>query len=120
MDYDNKFKDFESQYNLERKFESLEHELEVLSEQPFFARVNNRTVVRVGEVAYLPCRVKFIQQGYMVRILMAHLCMVSARGVLARPYYQASSLEIKTITKIVSIKLCTIPWKILNPRFSCS
>jgi len=66
MDYDNKFKDFESQYNLERKFEKLEQELEMLSEQPFFARVNNRTVVGVGEVAYLPCRVKFIQQGYMV------------------------------------------------------
>ena len=85
MDYDNKFKDFESQYNLERKFEKLEQELEMLSEQPFFARVNNRTVVGVGEVAYLPCRVKFIQQGYMVRILMVHLGIVSGKEVPFRP-----------------------------------
>ena len=40
--------------------------LQVLAEQPYFARVNNRTVVGPGEVAYLPCRVKSSQEGYMV------------------------------------------------------
>merc|ERR1719412_2713757 len=48
------------------KFSRLERELEVLAEQPYFARVNNRTVVAPGEVAYLPCRVKSSQEGYMV------------------------------------------------------
>ena len=42
--------------------------LQVLAEQPYFARVNNRTVVGPGEVAYLPCRVKSSQEGYMVSV----------------------------------------------------
>lgn len=48
------------------KFEQLERELELLSEQPYFGRVNNVTVAVRGETAYLPCRVKYIQDGYMV------------------------------------------------------
>ena len=40
----------------------------MLAEQPYFARVNNRTVVAPGEVAYLPCRVKSSQEGYMVSV----------------------------------------------------
>ena len=47
------------------KFGELEHGLELLAQQPFFAKVNNRTVVTRGETAFLPCRVKFIQPGYM-------------------------------------------------------
>ena len=39
-----------------------------MAEQPYFARVNNRTVVAPGEVAYLPCRVKSSQEGYMVSV----------------------------------------------------
>jgi len=59
--------EFESEMNnFESKFEEYEEELRHLADQPFFARVNNRTVVRPGDSAYLPCRVKFIQQGYMV------------------------------------------------------
>ena len=53
-------------FNLETKFEDYEQELRQLAEQPFFARVNNRTVASVGDIAYLPCRVKFIQPGYTV------------------------------------------------------
>ena len=49
------------------KFEQLERELALLSEQPYFGRVNNVTVAVRGETAYLPCRVKYIQDGYMVR-----------------------------------------------------
>ena len=58
--------EFNWQQRLEGKFSELEQGLELLSEQPFFARVNNRSSVRVGETAFLPCRVKFIQPGYMV------------------------------------------------------
>ena len=57
----------QQQYSHESKFERLEHELELLSEQPYFGRVNNRSRANLGEVAYLPCRVKFMQDGYMVR-----------------------------------------------------
>lgn len=54
------------------KFEQLERELELLSEQPYFGRVNNVTVAVRGETAYLPCRVKYIQDGYMVRPSQSH------------------------------------------------
>ena len=58
------------QFQLENRFERLEHELELLAEQPYFGQVNNKSRVNSGEVAYLPCRVKFLQEGYMVRILI--------------------------------------------------
>ena len=51
---------------MEGRFNELEKGLQFLSERPFFAKVNNRSSVKVGETAFLPCRVKFIQQGYMV------------------------------------------------------
>ena len=59
-------KEFDLQQTLEGRFNELEKGLQFLSERPFFAKVNNRSSVKVGETAFLPCRVKFIQQGYMV------------------------------------------------------
>ena len=61
-------KEFDSQQTVGRNFGELEHGLELLAQQPFFAKVNNRTVVTRGETAFLPCRVKYLQAGYMVNI----------------------------------------------------
>ena len=39
-------------------------------DQPYFARVNNKTSVKKGEAAFLPCRVKYLAKGNMVRMIM--------------------------------------------------
>ena len=52
-----------------------------MAEQPYFARVNNRTVVAPGEVAYLPCRVKSSQEGYMVSVqIYLHISIGGLHG----------------------------------------
>ena len=61
----NRNKEFDLPEKLGGNFGEMEHGLQLLAQQPFFAKVNNRTVVTRGETAFLPCRVKFIQPGYM-------------------------------------------------------
>ena len=48
------------------KYNQYEEEMEKMLEQPYFARVNNKTVVKRGEMAFLPCRVKEMGEGYTV------------------------------------------------------
>ena len=40
------------------KYNMYEEEMKKMLVQPYFARVNNKTMVNKGEVAFLPCRVK--------------------------------------------------------------
>ena len=40
------------------KYNQYEEEMKKMLEQPYFARVNTKTAVKSGEVAFLPCRVK--------------------------------------------------------------
>ena len=35
-------------------------------EQPYFAICNNKTAVKMGELAFLPCKVKEMEEGYTV------------------------------------------------------
>ena len=48
------------------KYIQNEEDMERMLEQPYFARVNTKTAVKRGEVAFLPCRVKKMGEGYMV------------------------------------------------------
>ena len=48
------------------KYNQYEEEMEKMLEQPYFARVNNKTAVKRGELAFLPCRVKEMREGYTV------------------------------------------------------
>ena len=48
------------------KYNQYEGEMERMLEQPYFARVNTKTAVKRGEVAFLPCRVKKMGKGYTV------------------------------------------------------
>ena len=48
------------------KYNMYEEEMKKMLDQPYFARVNNKTRVKVGEVGFLPCRVKEMKAGYMV------------------------------------------------------
>ena len=48
------------------KYNQYEEEMEKMLEQPYFARVNNKTAIKRGEVAFLPCRVKEMRDGYTV------------------------------------------------------
>ena len=48
------------------KYNKYEKEMEKMLEQPYFARVNNKTAVKRGELAFLPCRVKEMRDGYTV------------------------------------------------------
>ena len=48
------------------KYNMYEEELKMMVEQPYFARVNNKTTVKKGDVAFLPCRVKNMGKGFMV------------------------------------------------------
>ena len=45
------------------KYNQYEEEMEKMLEQPYFARVNNKTAVKRGELAFLPCRVKEMREG---------------------------------------------------------
>ena len=49
------------------KFNMYEEEMRKLVEKPFFAKVKNKMNVKRGEVAFLPCRVKNMGDGFMVR-----------------------------------------------------
>ena len=53
------------QYNF-GYYEARLEEFESLLEQPYFARVNNVTRVMEAETAYLPCRIKNLQEGFTV------------------------------------------------------
>ena len=48
------------------KYNQYEEEMKEMLEQPYFARVNTKTAVKRGEVAFLPCRVKEMGEGYTV------------------------------------------------------
>ena len=46
------------------KYIMYEEKMKKMLEQPKFARVNNKTRVKNGEVGFLPCRVKERGDGY--------------------------------------------------------
>jgi len=48
------------------KYNMYEEEMKKMLDQPYFARVNNKTNVKKGEAAFLPCRVKYLAKGNMV------------------------------------------------------
>ena len=48
------------------KYNMYEEEMKKMLEQPYFARVKNKTRVKKGEVAFLPCRVKEMVNDYTV------------------------------------------------------
>ena len=48
------------------KYNMYEEEMKKMLEQPYFARVNNKTTTKMGEVAFLPCRVKQMGDGVTV------------------------------------------------------
>ena len=48
------------------KYNHYEEEMKKMLEQPYFARVKNKTRVKKGEVAFLPCRVKEMVNDYTV------------------------------------------------------
>ena len=48
------------------KFNFYQNEMEELLDQPYFAKVNNKTRVNLGEAAYLPCRLKNLRDGFTV------------------------------------------------------
>ena len=62
------------------KYNMYEQEMKKMLEQPYFARVNNKTTIKMGEVAFLPCRVKQMGDGYTVSGVK-YWC--TPRGVLA-------------------------------------
>ena len=51
------------------KYNQYEEEMKKMLEQPYFARVNNKTAVKRGELAFLPCRVKEMGEGYTVSLV---------------------------------------------------
>ena len=48
------------------KYNMYEEEMNKMLEEPYFARVKNKSRVKKGEVAFLPCRVKEMGAGYTV------------------------------------------------------
>ena len=48
------------------KYNMYEEELKMMVEQPYFGKVNNKMTVKRGEMAFLPCRVKNMGEGFMV------------------------------------------------------
>ena len=48
------------------KYNMYEEELKMMVEQPYFGKVNNKMTVKKGEMAFLPCRVKNMGEGFMV------------------------------------------------------
>ena len=48
------------------KYTKYEEEMKKMLEQPYFARVNNKTTVKLGKTAFLPCRVKEMLKDYTV------------------------------------------------------
>ena len=55
----------ESDYS---KFNLYQQEMEELLNKSYFAKVNNKTKVILGETAFLPCRIKDLKEGYTVRL----------------------------------------------------
>ena len=49
------------------KYNFYQQKMEDLLDQPYFAKVNNKTEVHLGEIAYLPCRIKDLKEGFRVR-----------------------------------------------------
>eukprot|EP00092_Neocalanus_flemingeri_P076951 GFUD01095492.1.p2 GENE.GFUD01095492.1~~GFUD01095492.1.p2 ORF type:complete len:159 (-),score=62.25 GFUD01095492.1:42-518(-) len=43
-----------------------EEEMKMMMEQPYFVKTKNKTTLKSGEVAFLPCRVKNMGKEYMV------------------------------------------------------
>ena len=58
------------------KYNMYEKEMKKMLNQPYFARVNNKTFVRKGEVGFLPCRVKEMQEGYTVSMSMSMMMIM--------------------------------------------
>jgi len=48
------------------KYNLYEEEMKKMLDQPYFARVNNKTRVKRGESAFLPCRVKHLAEDNLV------------------------------------------------------
>ena len=48
---------------LSKEFAKYETELRDLLQQPFFSRVNTKVRAKVGEAAFMPCRVKDLDTG---------------------------------------------------------
>ena len=65
------------------KYNMYEKEMKKMLEQPYFARVNNKTRVKVGEVGFLPCRVKEMKEGYMVTWMRLSDVTILSVGSLA-------------------------------------
>ena len=65
-----------------KKFNFYQEKMEDLLKKPYFAKVNNRTKVHVGETTFLPCRIKDLGEQYTVRQILdicflEYTCQVS-------------------------------------------
>merc|ERR1719233_970718 len=74
------------------KYNMYEQKMKKMLDQPYFARVNNNTRVKVGEVGFLPCRVKEMKEGYMVTWM--RLSDVTILSVGASPFTSDSRYRV--------------------------
>ena len=57
------------------KYNKYEKEMKKMLDQPYFARVNNKTRVQRGESAFLPCRVKHLAEDNLVSKILTTTTM---------------------------------------------